>query len=166
MLKTATAGTNGQFTGDATGEVHHATGRVLLRPTAMIDAGGEFSIDYEQVNTVTENIAAARDNEVSLDMPGKGGVATQAWRDCITGAAVDRDGSGGLSADEIRTCAQDRINVMLRPWFNHQWEEQAHMLPSYIREQYLPPVAKEKADGEDSHGELLPDEPSLPKYEE
>lgn len=59
-------------------------------------------------------IAAARDAEVSLDMPNKGGVATQAWRDCITGAAVDRDGSGGLSADEIRTCAQDRINVMLK----------------------------------------------------
>lgn len=57
VLKTATAGTNGQFTGDATGEVHHATGRVLLRPTAMIDAGGEFSIDYEQVNTVTETLA-------------------------------------------------------------------------------------------------------------
>ena len=59
-------------------------------------------------------IAAARDAEVSLDMPNKGGVATQAWRDCITGAAIDRDGSGGLSADEIRTCAQDRINVMLK----------------------------------------------------
>jgi hypothetical protein len=58
-------------------------------------------------------IAAARDNEVSLDMPTRGGVATQAWRDCMTGA-VDRDGSGGLSAEEIRLCAQDRINAMLK----------------------------------------------------
>jgi hypothetical protein len=58
-------------------------------------------------------IAAARDNEVSLDMPTKGGVATQAWRDCMT-SAVDRDGSGGLSAEEIRACAQDRINTMLK----------------------------------------------------
>ncbi len=59
-------------------------------------------------------IAAARDNEVSLDMPAKGGVATQAWRDCINGAASDRDGSGGLSAAEIQACAQQKINQQLR----------------------------------------------------
>lgn len=59
-------------------------------------------------------IAAARDNEVSLDMPAKGGVATQAWRDCINGAARDRDGSGGLSAAEIQACAQDKINAQLK----------------------------------------------------
>lgn len=59
-------------------------------------------------------IAAARDNEVSLDMPAKGGVATQAWRDCINGAASDRDGSGGLSAAEIQACAQDKINAQLQ----------------------------------------------------
>jgi len=59
-------------------------------------------------------IAAARDNEVSLDMPAKGGVATQAWRDCINGAASDRDGSGGLSAAEIQACAQEKINAQLK----------------------------------------------------
>jgi hypothetical protein len=59
-------------------------------------------------------IAAARDNEVSLDMPAKGGVATQAWRDCINGAATDRDGSGGLSAAEIQACAQGKINAQLK----------------------------------------------------
>ncbi len=58
-------------------------------------------------------VAAARDNEVSLDMPSRGGVATQAWRDCMTNA-VDQDGSGALSADEIRACAQQRINTMLK----------------------------------------------------
>jgi hypothetical protein len=59
-------------------------------------------------------IAAARDNEVSLDMAAHGGVATQAWRDCINGAAQDRDGSGGISALEIQECAQQRINNTLR----------------------------------------------------
>jgi hypothetical protein len=59
-------------------------------------------------------IAAARDNEVSLDMPTKGGVATQAWRDCIAGAAADRDGSGALSAAEIQACAQEKINAQLK----------------------------------------------------
>jgi len=41
-------------------------------------------------------------------------VATQAWRDCIMGAAQDRDGSGGLSAQEIQACAQQRINNTLK----------------------------------------------------
>ena len=59
-------------------------------------------------------IAAARDNEISLDQPGKGGVATQAWRDCMEGAARDLDGSGGITADEIRQCAQGRINFTLK----------------------------------------------------
>ncbi|MGH8732197.1 MAG: caspase family protein, partial [Burkholderiales bacterium] len=59
-------------------------------------------------------IAAARDNEVSLDMAAHGGVATQAWRDCIMGAARDTDGSGGISALEIQDCAQQRINNTLR----------------------------------------------------
>ena len=57
-------------------------------------------------------IAAARDSEVSLDQPGKGGVATQAWRDCMA-SARDIDGSGGLSANEIAQCAQDRIEKTL-----------------------------------------------------
>jgi Caspase domain/Domain of unknown function (DUF4384) len=59
-------------------------------------------------------IAAARDNEVSLDEPGKGGVATQAWHECVTGAARDLDGSGALSAAEVQACAQDIIDRKLR----------------------------------------------------
>lgn len=55
-------------------------------------------------------IASSRDNEVSFDMPERGGVATSAWTECINGAAVDKDGSGGLSAEEIRDCAQGKIN--------------------------------------------------------
>ncbi|MDP3700000.1 MAG: caspase family protein [Hylemonella sp.] len=60
------------------------------------------------------HIAAARDSEVSLDQPGRGGVATQAWLACLAGAAKDTDGSGGLSAGEIQACAQDRINEKLK----------------------------------------------------
>ncbi len=59
-------------------------------------------------------IAAARDNEVSLDEPGRGGVATQAWHECVTGAARDLDGSGALSAAEVQVCAQDIIDKKLR----------------------------------------------------
>jgi Caspase domain/Domain of unknown function (DUF4384) len=60
------------------------------------------------------HIAAARDNEVSLDQPGKGGVASQAWLACMSGAAKDVDGSGGLSAEEMRLCAQTRIDEQLK----------------------------------------------------
>lgn len=60
------------------------------------------------------HIAAARDSEVSLDQPGRGGVATQAWLACLAGQARDADGSGGLSAGEIQVCAQDRINEKLK----------------------------------------------------
>ncbi len=55
-------------------------------------------------------VASSRDNEVSFDMPEHGGVATSAWTECINGAAVDKDRSGGLSADEIRDCTQRKIN--------------------------------------------------------
>ncbi len=55
-------------------------------------------------------VASSRDNEVSFDMPEHGGVATSAWTECINGAAVDKDHSGGLSAAEIRECTQGKIN--------------------------------------------------------
>ncbi len=58
-------------------------------------------------------IAAARDNEISFDQSGKGGVASQAWLECMRGDAKDLDGSGGLSADEIRICAQEKIEQKL-----------------------------------------------------
>jgi hypothetical protein len=58
-------------------------------------------------------IAAARDNEVSLDEAESGGVATQAWRQCVTGAARDIDGSGGISAEEVQACAQQIIDKKL-----------------------------------------------------
>ena len=56
-------------------------------------------------------IAAARDNEVAFDNPQKGGIATRSWVACINGAARDGDGSGGLSAEEIRNCAQAKIDT-------------------------------------------------------
>ncbi len=71
-------------------------------------------------------IAAARENEVSWDMGKGGGAATQAWRDCITGAAKDMDGSGGLSAEEIQQCAQEKINQSLKPF------ESQGVLPSHV----------------------------------
>lgn len=77
--------------------------RSLLAPKAAGSGGGNFV-----------HIAAARDSEISLDQPGRGGVASQAWLACLSGAAKDIDGSGGLSAQEIQICAQQRIEDQLK----------------------------------------------------
>ena len=58
-------------------------------------------------------IAAARDNEISLDESEKGGIATQAWRECLLGRARDLDGSGAISAEEVQSCAQQLIDRKL-----------------------------------------------------
>jgi hypothetical protein len=59
-------------------------------------------------------IAAARDDEVAFDQAQRGGVATQAWLACMVNGVKDTDGSGGISVEEIRQCAQERIDQQLR----------------------------------------------------
>ena len=54
VLKTATAAANGTLSGDATGFVAHTIGQIALKPTAMLDAGGEFSISYTYSDVLTE----------------------------------------------------------------------------------------------------------------
>ena len=56
------------------------------------------------------HLSAARDNEISFDDEGKGGLATQYVRDCMLRDAQDLDGSGAISMDEIRQCAQEKVN--------------------------------------------------------
>ena len=95
-------------------------------PKYMARSGGEAC--QRPVNMVKRNItnrgpgsgaqnyvyiAAARDNEVSLDEADKGGVATQAWLQCVSGAARDLDASGAISAEEVQVCAQEIINRKL-----------------------------------------------------
>lgn len=54
VVKTAVAGSNGQLTGDATGFLAHTEGLLTIRPAAMIDADGEFNLDYTWSTTVME----------------------------------------------------------------------------------------------------------------
>lgn len=56
-------------------------------------------------------ISAAKNDEVSLDDPDNGGFATLAWAQCMSGEARDSDQSGGLTAEEIRVCAQQKIEA-------------------------------------------------------
>jgi len=54
VLKTATDNGSGAFTGDATGNISYTTGSVQLKPTAFMDANGEFAIDYSYKSVVQE----------------------------------------------------------------------------------------------------------------
>lgn len=58
-------------------------------------------------------IAAARADEVALDNGSRGGVLSLAWLDCLGGEARDLDGSGGLTAEELRRCAQPLVEKMV-----------------------------------------------------
>ncbi len=60
------------------------------------------------------HLSASRDNEVSFDDEQKGGLATQFVRDCMLRDAKDLDGSGAITMDEIRICAQQKINQRMQ----------------------------------------------------
>ena len=56
------------------------------------------------------HISASRDNEISFDDEIKGGLATQFMRDCMLRDAVDTDQSGAISIEEVKNCAQEKVN--------------------------------------------------------
>lgn len=66
------------------------------------------------------HISASRDNEISFDDEQKGGLATQYVRDCMLRDAVDLDKSGAISMDEIRQCAQEKINRRMENDVNYK----------------------------------------------
>ncbi len=88
-------------------------GETCERPANLLTRGlGEALSGEGKLNYV--HIAAARENEVALDDAERGGLATQAWLDCLAGGARDRDGSAGISAAELAACAQPVIDRLAR----------------------------------------------------
>ena len=59
-------------------------------------------------------ITSARSDELSLDSPAIGGLATSAVRDCLLGEAKDTNRSGAVTMTEIQQCAQNIINKALK----------------------------------------------------
>ena len=59
-------------------------------------------------------ITSARPDEQSLELPGSGGLATTAVRDCLLSEAKDTNGSGAVTMTEIEQCAQTVINSVLK----------------------------------------------------
>lgn len=60
------------------------------------------------------HISSSRNDEVSFDDEEKGGLATEFMRDCMLREAKDTDKSGSISIDEIKQCAQGKINDRMK----------------------------------------------------
>jgi len=72
--------------------------------------------ETQALGAIQENIvyvSSAKPEEVSWDQAGKGGVATQALKQCLLGRAQDINNSGAVSLDEVRQCAQKLMYAMV-----------------------------------------------------
>jgi hypothetical protein len=79
---------------------------VNIRTRSLLEAAADKGALAQDII----HVSASRDNEISFDDELKGGLATQYMRDCMLRDARDLDGSGAISVDEIRQCAQEKIN--------------------------------------------------------
>ena len=92
------------------------------------------------------HVSASRDNELSFDDEQKGGLATQFMRDCMLRDARDLDNSGAISMDEIRVCAQEKINKRMANDVNYKPHNlvlngNAAFVPAWFSQPSAAPVA-------------------------
>lgn len=94
-----------------------ADSQACARASNVVTRG--LLIESTRLGGLRENfvqITSSRADEASFDEAGKGGIATQAVRDCLLGRAADRDGSGAVTIDEVQACAQALVEQKLRPF--------------------------------------------------
>lgn len=98
------------------------------------------------------HMSASRNNEISFDDEQKGGLATQYVRDCMLRDAKDLDNSGAISMDEIRQCAQIKINQRMANDPNYKPHNltlngNAAFVPAWFSQvsPVVPPLAKPPA---------------------
>jgi hypothetical protein len=92
------------------------------------------------------HVSASRDNEISFDDELKGGLATQFMRDCMLREAKDLDNSGAISMDEIKQCAQEKINKRMNNDVNFKPHNlllngNTAFVPAWFSQASLAPVA-------------------------
>jgi len=63
-------------------------------------------------------IAAANEREVALDDPDSGGLATSSLLECANHGVTDQDGSGRISMEELRACAQRSLNSRIKSGYD------------------------------------------------
>ena len=81
-----------------------------LRTRGLLGESTRLGALPENFVQITSSLAT----EVSFDEPGRGGIATQAVRDCLLGKATDSNASGAVSMAEIQQCAQKIVNQRLQ----------------------------------------------------
>ncbi len=89
-----------------------------------------FATAMQRFGVPQENfvqISAANYNEVSWDNEQLGGLATHSIGQCLLGDAKDTNSSGAITLEEIRLCAQVKLNALMAP------HKAAGMLPSTIQ---------------------------------
>ena len=98
VTKTATANAAGTLSGDATGEMNHAAGKIRIQPLSMIDAGGEFAVAYTHTTVVTKSVVPTVDlggfAAITLDTVPAAGSVTVRW---ITVRSVTSSGGSTSS---------------------------------------------------------------------
>jgi hypothetical protein len=93
------------------------------------------------------HISSSAHNEASFDDSNAGGLATQYFRDCLLGEAKDLDKSGAISVEEIKSCAQQKVNMRLASYetlkpHNYQLSGNQNFIPAWFNlnsPQRLPP---------------------------
>jgi hypothetical protein len=91
------------------------------------------------------HVSASRDNEISFDDELKGGLATQFMRDCMLRDAKDLDDSGAISMEEIRMCAQEKVNKRMANDVNYKAHTlvlngNAAFIPAWFSQASITPV--------------------------
>jgi hypothetical protein len=77
-----------------------------------------FAPAMQRLGVPQENfvqISAANYNEVSWDNEQLGGLATHTLGQCLLGDAKDINRSGSITLDEVRQCAQVKLNALMAP---------------------------------------------------
>ncbi|NBR32687.1 MAG: DUF4384 domain-containing protein [Sphingomonadaceae bacterium] len=114
-----------------------------MRPKVTARSGDQCSVAVNQLSTTRSfmpamqrlgvpeqnfvQISAANQNEVSWDNEELGGLATHTMGQCLLGEAQDLNRSGAITLDEVRACAQTKLNALMEP------HRAAGMLPSNIQ---------------------------------
>jgi hypothetical protein len=86
--------------------------------------------NLERMGIHSENfvqISAANRDEVSWDTESMGGLVTHSMSQCLMGEARDLNRSGAISLEEVRACAQTKLNALMKP------HESRGLFPSTIQ---------------------------------
>ncbi|WP_333906830.1 hypothetical protein [Delftia acidovorans] len=104
VLRTATDNGQGDLQGAATGEINYASAALLLRPQFMIDAGGQFSIEYDYAVVINKNVLVNLDaggyGVITLDTIPAPGTVSVGWITVRNLSASSGASSGGTSVSK------------------------------------------------------------------